>query len=82
MELEDKVSIITPGFWYLLNLDEMGENMRGANPELPDSFGFAVEGMRADVSDDFMKALANAARAASPGIDEEDAAARCVVKPW
>ena len=44
----DKVSIITPGFWYLLNMGDMA----GSEPELPESFGFAIEGMRADVSDD------------------------------
>ena len=76
----DKVSIITPGFLYLLNLGEMGEKMSGSEAELPESFGFAIEGMRVDVSDDFMKELSRAAREASPKIDEDDTAGECVGK--
>ncbi len=72
----DKVSIITPGFLYLLNMGDMA----GSEPELPESFGFAIEGMRADVSDDFMKALSRAAREAAPDVDENDTAAECVGK--
>ena len=72
----DKVSIITPGFWYLLNMGDMA----GSEPELPDSFGFAIEGMRADVSDDFMKALSRANREAGPKMDEDDTAGECVGK--
>ena len=72
----DKVSIITPGFLYLLNMGDMA----GSEPELPDSFGFTIEGMRADVSDDFMKALARANREAGPKMDEDDTAGECVGK--
>jgi len=76
----DKVSIITPGFLYLLRLGDMGANMRGSDPELPESFGFAIEGMRADLNDDFMKALSQAAREASPETDRDDTSATCVGK--
>lgn len=77
----DKVSIITPGFWYLLNLDDMGKGMVGSEPELPESFGFAIDGMRADVSDDFMRAMSRAAREAVPDIgDDDDDAGHCVGK--
>lgn len=76
----DKVSIITPGFWYLLNLDDMGQRMIGSDAGLPESFGFAIEGLRADVSDDFMKAMAQAAHEAAPEIEEGDTAANCVGK--
>lgn len=76
----DKVSIITPGFWYLLNLGDMGQSMAGSDPELPESFGVSIEGMRADVTDDFMKAIFKAAREAAAEIDESDAAANCVGK--
>jgi hypothetical protein len=76
----DQVSIITPGFWYLMNLGDMGQTLAGSNPELPDSFGFAVTGLRAKVSDDFMKALSNAAREASPNVDDEDVAGNCAGK--
>jgi hypothetical protein len=76
----DKVSIITPGFFYLLNFGDMGSGMAGSEPEIPESFGFAIEGMRADINDDFMKALSKAAREASPEIDADDTAANCVGK--
>ena len=72
----DKVSIITPGFLYLLNMGDTA----GSEPELPDSFGFAIEGMRVDVSDDFMKELARANREAAPEMDEDDTAGKCVGK--
>ncbi len=74
----DKVSIITPGFWYLLNLGDTDQRMTGDDAALPESFGFAIEGLRADVSDDFMKAFAKAARQAAPKIIEDDAAAKCI----
>ena len=74
----DRVSIMTPGFWYLLNLDELGSRMTGADAELPKSLGFAIDGLRADVSDDFMKAISQAAREAAPEVDENDKAATCV----
>jgi len=76
----DKVSIITPGFWYLLNLDDMGQRMTGDDAALPESFGFAIEGLRADVSDDFMIALSKDALQAAPEIMEDDVAAKCIGK--
>ena len=76
----DKVSLITPGFWHLLNLGDMGQQMTGSDASIPDSLGFAITGMRADVSDDFMKAISQAAREAAPDIDESDIAATCVGK--
>ncbi len=76
----DSVSLITPGFWHLLNLGDMGQKMAGPDASIPDSLGFAITGMRADVSDDFMKALSQAAREAAPEIDESDIAAKCVGK--
>jgi hypothetical protein len=41
----DKLRLITPGFFYLLKLDELGQS--GTDFELPDSLGFSVEGVRA-----------------------------------
>ena len=74
----DSVSLITPGFWHLLSLGNMGPQMSGT--EIPDSLGFAITGMRADVSDDYMKAVSKAVREAAPEIDESDIAAICVGK--
>ena len=74
----DRISIITPGFWYLLNLSDMGPGLAGDSPELPESFGFAIYGMRADIDDDFMQAISNATREASTEVHENDTAAICV----
>ena len=76
----DKVSIITPGFWYLLNLGDMGQRMTDDDAALPESFGFAIEGLQAGVSDDFMKAFSKAALQAAPEIMEDDVAGKCVGK--
>ncbi len=76
----DKVSIITPGFWYLLNLGDTDQRMTGDDAALPESFGFEIEGLRADVSDDFMKAYAKSVRQAAPELIGDDAAANCVSK--
>ena len=76
----DQVSLITPGFWHLLSLGDMGQKMAGSDASIPDSLGFAITGMRADVSDDFMKAFSEAAREGTPEIDENDIAATCVGK--
>ena len=76
----DKVSISTPGFWYLLNLGDTGQRMTGDDAVLPESFGIAIEGIRADVSDDFMNAFSKAMRQAAPEIIEDDAAGKCVGK--
>ncbi len=76
----DRVSLITPGFWHLLNLGDMGQKMTGSDASIPESLGFSITGMRADVSDDFMKAMSKAARESSPELDESDIAANCVGK--
>ena len=76
----DQVSLITPGFWHLLSLGDIGQNMAGSDGSIPESLGFAITGLRADVSDDFMKALSDAAREGAPEIDEDDIAATCVGK--
>jgi hypothetical protein len=76
----DSVSLITPSFWHLLKLSDMGQQMDGSDAKIPDELGFALTGMHADVSDDFMKAIAKAARKEAPEIDEDDTAAQCVGK--
>ena len=76
----DSVSLVTPSFWHLLKLGDIGQQMGGSDAKVPDELGFALTGMRADVSDDFMKAIAKAAREEAPEIDEDDTAAQCVGK--
>lgn len=74
----DSVSLITPGFWYLLNLGDMPQQMAGSDASIPDSLGFAITRLRADLSDDFMKAFSEAVREAAPEVDESDIAATCI----
>jgi hypothetical protein len=76
----DSVSLVTPSFWHLLKLSDMGQQMGGPDAKIPDELGFALTGMRADVSDDFMKAIAKAAREEAPEVDEDDTAGQCVGK--
>lgn len=75
----DKVAIITPGFWYLISLDDMD---RGPNAgDIPESLGFVVEGLRAPVDADYFETLYALSRqelgAAGAG---EDAADECTGK--
>ena len=76
----DSVSLVTPSFWHLLKLSDMGQQMGGSDAKVPDELGFALTGMRADLSDDFMKVLSKASRDAAPEIDEDNTAAQCVGK--
>ena len=76
----DKISILTPGFWFLLNLGDMDQQSAGSNASIPESFGIAVEGLRANVSDDFMRTFVEATRQAAPAMVEDDAIGQCVGK--
>lgn len=74
----DKLSLITPGFFFLLNLDEMGQS--GADFEIPDTLGFAVEGVHASSSADYVSKLFSAGLEQSGAADANDAAAVCAGK--
>ena len=76
----DKLSLITPGFFYLLNLDELFKAKSDADFEIPDSFGFSVEGMRASTSADYVRKLHSLGQQQSEASDAEDAAAVCTGK--
>jgi hypothetical protein len=74
----DKLSLITPGFFYLLNLDELFQE--GTDFEIPDTFGFSVEGVRASASADYVRKLHNISQEQSGASDAEEAAAVCAGK--
>ncbi len=74
----DKLSIITPGFFYLLNLDEFEQS--GADFEIPDSLGFSVEGVRASTSADYVRKLYRMGLGKSGAADAAEAAAVCAGK--
>lgn len=74
----DKLSLITPGFFYLLKLDELGRS--GADFEIPDSLGFSVEGVRASTSADYVHKLYSMGAKQSEAVDADEAAAVCTGK--
>lgn len=76
----DQISLLTPGFWFLLNLGDMEKQQASSNASIPESFGLAVQGLRADVSDDFMKFFVQAAQQAAAAMVEDDAVGQCVGK--
>ena len=74
----DKFSIITPGFFYLLNLGELGQS--GEDFEIPDTFGFSVDGMRASTSADYIRKIYDLSQGQTGAADAEEAAAVCAGK--
>lgn len=51
----DKLSLITPGFFYLLKLDQLGKPDQEF--EIPESLGFSVEGVEASTSADYVQEI-------------------------
>ena len=74
----DKLSIITPGFFYLLNLNDMGKP--GDDFEIPDSFGFSIDGMRASTSADYVRKVYDMGMEQIAAEDAEETAAVCAGK--
>ncbi len=74
----DKLSIITPGFFYLLKLNDLGQS--GPDFEIPDTFGFSAHGMRASTSADYIRKIYDMGMAQTDASDLEDAAAVCAGK--
>lgn len=74
----DKLSIITPGFFFLLNLVELGQP--GEDFEIPDTFGFAVDGVRASTSADYVRKIYDLGQARIGAADAEEVAAVCTGK--
>lgn len=74
----DKLSIITPGFFFLLKLNELGQS--GPDFEIPDTFGFSADGMRASTSADYIRKIYDMGMEQTDANDLEDAAAVCAGK--
>lgn len=74
----EKVAIITPGFWYLISLDDMdmGPNVG----DIPESLGFAIEGLTASVDADYFESLYALSRAELGDVDDDDPAVECAGK--
>lgn len=74
----EKVSIVTPGFWYLLDLGKLGANPFGN--DVPDELGFEIIGFHSNTDSDLMKMMYRSAKQQAPGEDAMDAAAECTAK--
>lgn len=74
----DKLSIITPGFFFLLDLVELGQP--GEDFEVPDTFGFAVDGVRASASADYVRKIFDLSQEQIEAADAEEVAAVCTGK--
>lgn len=74
----DQLSLITPGFLYLLKLHEMGQP--GADFEIPDTFGFSVDGVRASTSADYIRKVYDMGMEQIDAEDAEEAASVCAGK--
>jgi len=74
----DQLSLITPGFFYLLKLNEMGQP--GADFEIPDTFGFSVDGVRASTSADYVRKVYDMGMEQIDAEDAEDTASVCAGK--
>ena len=74
----DKFSIITPGFFFLLNLVELDPSDKDF--DIPDTFGFSVDGLRASVSADYAHNIYNLSQQRIGAADAEEVAAVCTGK--
>lgn len=74
----DKVAIITPGFWYLMSLDDMDRGPQ--SDDIPESLGFMIGGLRARVDADYFRALHRLAREELGETADDGIASQCVGK--
>lgn len=75
----DKLSLITPGFFYLLKLDKLGKP--GQEFEIPESLGFSVEGVQASTSADYVREIYSMGmQKVGSAADADAAAAVCTGK--
>jgi len=74
----DKLRLITPGYFFLLNMANLGQS--GQDFEIPDSFGFAVDGVRASTSSDFVRKIFEQGGEREAAADAETVAAVCTGK--
>jgi len=74
----DKLSLITPGYFFLLNMANMGQP--GQDFKVPDTFGFAVDGVRTSTSSDYVRKIYELGREKVKADDAETVAAVCAGK--
>ena len=74
----DKVSLVTPGFWYLLDLSEVRSNL-GTN-DVPESLGIELLGFRSSTDSDLLKMLYKRGQEQAAKDIEIDDAAECTGK--
>lgn len=73
----DSVSIVTPGYFHLLELVNIGGGS-ARDFDMPDALGIAVRGITVDVDADFMDAVSKARRAQMGVKEVTTPAAACV----
>lgn len=72
----DKLSLVTPGFWHLLDLGNVRTNL--VSDGMPDSLGFEILGFRSATDSDLIKMLYKKGQEqAGKKTEERDAAAEC-----
>jgi len=74
----DRLTMITPGYFFLLNLAEIGQP--GEDFEVPERFGFSVTGLRASTSSDYLQKFFEATRLKVDADDRDSPAAVCTGK--
>ena len=74
----DKLSLVTPGFWHLLALGDIGMNT--VSSEMPESIGFAIRGFQTDVDSDLVRTMYRMGKGGAKDLEELDDAARCTGK--
>lgn len=74
----EKVSLVTPGFWHLLSLSDIGP--RTVSSDMPDSLGFAMTGFQTDVDSDLMRAMYKLGGTKADEQENASAAAACTGK--
>lgn len=74
----EKLSLVTPGFWYLMDLSNIGSNM--ASDKVPESLGFEIIGFESAVDSDLLKMIYKMGQEKASREVELDAAAECTGK--
>ena len=74
----DRLSLVTPGFWHLMNLSDIGMNT--VSGEMPDSLGFEIVGLESKVDSDLLRYLHKVGQEQTQTDQEADAAAACTGK--
>lgn len=70
----EKLSLITPGFFHLLSLDELGPGKGG---DLPESLAIGFTGLQTSVDSDLIDMMYKLGQQALGGGDDDDAGAVC-----